>query len=98
MGKPAFLINQCSIGAYFGAFTALGAKGLNKSDFRARGNTFGVAAPLTFKAASFQEHHCPYARSVVDRISLNICDQSRHYSLSFVDRITDKYALVKRFY
>jgi len=53
IGKLAFLINQCSVGAYFGTLAALGAKGFDKSHLRVRGNTFGVTAPLAFKTASF---------------------------------------------
>jgi len=64
--KLTFLINQCSLGAYSGALAAFGAKVFNKSDFRLRGNTFGVAAPLAFKTTPFQEHHGSYARSIMD--------------------------------
>jgi len=53
IGELAFLINQCSLGAYFCALAALGAKGFNKSHLRVRGNTLGVTAPLAFKTASF---------------------------------------------
>jgi hypothetical protein len=62
----ACLINQGFIGAYFCTLATFGAKGFNESHLRVRRDTFGVAAPLAFKAASFQEHYCSYTRSVMD--------------------------------
>jgi hypothetical protein len=53
IGKLAPLINYCSVGAYFCALTAFVTKGFNESHLRVRGNTLGIAAPLTFKTASF---------------------------------------------
>jgi hypothetical protein len=81
-GKFTRLINQRFNRAYSCALAAFGAKSFDKSDLRVRGNTFRIAAPLARKAASFQEHYGSYARSVMDRVPLNICDQIGHKSFS----------------
>jgi hypothetical protein len=59
-------------------FSASDTEGLKKTDLRAWGDTFRIAAPLAFEAASFQKHHSPDARSVMDRISLYIGYQGGH--------------------
>jgi len=62
----ACLIDQRSFGAYIRALAAFGAKALNESYFRFWRNTFGIAAPPAFEAASLSKDYRSYARPVMD--------------------------------